>query len=155
MADEMPGLVLDAFRRAEQTRAKERVRRLGCILVHAAEVGPKDDADYAEEMMRIATQLGERDIVMLREAVRAYIAGPDQPFDEKHRKGRANNVWHQVPWAQLGFDFDEIEAIASKLQSFGLFSASTAVGDVGNTFIVLQRARDFIEYVKGADPSNH
>jgi hypothetical protein len=31
--EEMPGLVLDGLRRAEQTRAKERIRRLGRILV--------------------------------------------------------------------------------------------------------------------------
>src|SRR6266853_6350723 len=32
VAEEMPGLALDALRRAEQTRSRERVRRLGRIL---------------------------------------------------------------------------------------------------------------------------
>ena len=40
-ADETPGLVLDGLRRAEETRARERVRCLGRILVHAAEVDPR------------------------------------------------------------------------------------------------------------------
>jgi hypothetical protein len=150
MADEMPGLALDALRRAEQTRAKERIRRLGRILVHAAQVGPKDGADYAEEMLRIATELGERDILMLREVVCAEIMGPDQPINEQHRLNRANRVWEQVPWLRIGIGMEERESIAGKLQSFGLLSASSNISAVSNTYVVLPKARDFVKYVQRA-----
>jgi hypothetical protein len=60
----------------------------------------------------------------------------------------------QMPWARLGFDLDEAEAIASKLQSFGLLSGSRSLSAVQNTYIVLQRARDFVDYIRSAVPQH-
>ncbi len=55
-------LILDAARKAENTRAKERVKRLGLILANAV-VEPKPvDADEVEEMMRLAMEMSDRDI---------------------------------------------------------------------------------------------
>ena len=66
MRDEMPGLAVETLRRAEDVRSKARVAHLARILVHAAEVGPRDGADHAEEMMRIAVEMSETDIAVLR-----------------------------------------------------------------------------------------
>ena len=45
--------------------SKERVPRLGRVLMHAAECGPQHGADLAEEMMRIATELTDNDVKVL------------------------------------------------------------------------------------------
>jgi hypothetical protein len=41
VADDLPGLAVDALRRAEQCRAKDRIGRLANILAHAAELEHK------------------------------------------------------------------------------------------------------------------
>src|ERR1700737_4642200 len=63
-------LLLDAARKAENTRAKERVKRIGLILANAVVEPKQTDADEIEEMMRVATELSDRDIQFLRELVR-------------------------------------------------------------------------------------
>ncbi len=55
--EEFPGLVAVAVRRAETVRSTARIRRFAAILTHSLDVGPKDGADYVEEMLRIATEL--------------------------------------------------------------------------------------------------
>src|SRR5579871_5430101 len=72
--NELPGLTLDALRRAEQCRAKERVARLARILSHAVSAGARDGADSIEDMMAIAGRLAESDLVILRHATLEYRA---------------------------------------------------------------------------------
>jgi len=55
-------LLLDAARKAESTRARDRVKRIGLIFANAiVEPGPVE-ADEVEEMMRVAMELGDHDI---------------------------------------------------------------------------------------------
>jgi len=115
--DEMPGLVLAALSRAEQTRAKERVRHLGRILVHAAEVGPSETADTAEEMMRMAVELGSRDVTILQQL--------DMVQRQLTSKGviqreQVNEAWRDRPPRLPDMGENEIQSICAKLQSFGL-----------------------------------
>jgi hypothetical protein len=145
--EEWPGLVVDAFRRAEDARTKDRVRRLGRILVHAAEVGPQDGADHAEEMMRIAMELNDRDIVLLRAAARADLDGPSRPTSDAKRIKRANEVWFEIPWASLRFLSDDVESVASKLQGLGLLAAATNMASQ-NSYMVLKRAHEFLDYIR-------
>jgi hypothetical protein len=65
MADEMPSLTLEALRLAEEARTSEKIGRLGRILVHASAVGPRDGAQMAEEMLRLAMVVSEDDIRVL------------------------------------------------------------------------------------------
>jgi hypothetical protein len=67
--EEFPGLVVEAVRRSETVRSKERIRRFAAILTHSLEVGHKDGADYVEEMLRIATELSDRDVKVLGAAL--------------------------------------------------------------------------------------
>lgn len=146
MAEEMPGLVLDALRRAEQTRAKERIRRLGQILVHAAEYGPQHGADQAEEMMRIAVELTDNDVLVLghiREALERYGRLP---------AGAPQNL--MMPEVQ-GFTPDSVLGICGKLQSLGLIAtaeqhAITATHGGyprGGGFVLLDRADAFLKFI--------
>jgi hypothetical protein len=62
-------LLLDAARKAEATRAKDRLKRIGMILAHSALEPKPIDADEIDEMMRVAMELSDRDTVFLRELV--------------------------------------------------------------------------------------
>src|SRR5438270_8756537 len=70
--EDLPGLTLDALRRAEQCRAKDRVALLAKILAHAAQVGARDGADAVETMMSIAVALPDLDVLVLDASARAY-----------------------------------------------------------------------------------
>src|SRR6185437_1020562 len=63
-------LLLDAARRAENTRSKERVKRIGIILANGIVEAQPIDGDEIEEMMRVAMELSDRDIEFLRELIR-------------------------------------------------------------------------------------
>ncbi len=67
---------MDAARKAERTRSKERVKRIGLILASAVLETPLADADEAEEMMRIAMELSDRDLKYLRELIRVERRAP-------------------------------------------------------------------------------
>jgi len=58
-------LVLDGVGKAQQARAKGRVRTLGLVLAHAYREGEKKSADLTEELMRMATGLDGDDIRVL------------------------------------------------------------------------------------------
>jgi hypothetical protein len=122
MADEMPGLLLDGLRRAEQVRKKDRIHRLARILVHAVEVGPREPegADVAEEMMRIAMELAERDLIALREMKEAYSLQGFGPGPERYLRHTAAGSFVKIKWDQLGFSEQKLESVCCKLQSFGL-----------------------------------
>src|ERR1700722_7132112 len=63
-------LVVDASRKAESTRSKDRIKRIGLILAHVIVEPKMPDGDEAEEMMRTAMDLGDRDVELLRELIR-------------------------------------------------------------------------------------
>ena len=118
IADELPGLVHDALRRARETRSKERIGRLARIVVRSAEVGPVDGAaDYAEEMMRIAVDLTLRDLqvlIALQQSQGSIDSGGIVQAEP------VNDAWRQHPPRIPGMTENEIQSICGKLQSFGL-----------------------------------
>ncbi len=90
-------LVADGLRKAENTRAKERIARIAQILFSVAEIGPAISLDEAEELLRIATNLSDLDVAVLREIHRAQ-AG----FLKENQAGRvnretANEAWRDSP----------------------------------------------------------
>jgi hypothetical protein len=146
--DEMPGLVLDALRRAEGVRAKSRIARLARILVHAAEIGPAADADLAEEYMRIAVELSDRDVLVLDAAIDEFARQQKPGYPEADAVVSAR-AWTSVPWrSKVGAAGDEIASIGAKLQSFGL--ASRIEGRTGDTdsFRITERGVKFVEYIR-------
>src|SRR5262245_31959729 len=60
-------LVADGLRKAEDIRAKDRIVRIAMILGNVAEAGPFIVLDDAEELMRIAVNLSDLDVAVLRE----------------------------------------------------------------------------------------
>src|SRR5258708_4500986 len=92
---EFPNLVLDGLLRAEQTRAQDRVHRLGKILGHAYQEGPREPLDLAEELMRVAKSLDAQDVRVLSwlcEGLRSHYATRTGLVDHEH----TNAFWRQV-----------------------------------------------------------
>ncbi|SRR5258708_6605016 len=156
VAENLPGLVLDGMRRAEGVRAKDRIKRLARILVHAAEVGPRDSSDYAEEMLRIATELEERDVLVLREIVRVQGTMIQKDVGRvKHYD--AYSVCRQILGSlkEVGFLQGQVDSICAKLESFGLVSRTersvNAIADDPTPYALLQKGLDFVDYIKSAE----
>ena len=106
VADELPGLAVDALRRAEQCRAKERIGRLAKILAHAAEVGSQDGPDAVEEMMATATGLSDAEILVLQLAAEEYRCVPAVALMAALTQGR--NLLRRPEGKQAREDRDDL-----------------------------------------------
>lgn len=141
------GLLLDAARKAQVTRDKARVKRIGMILANAA-VDPKTiDADDIEEMMRIAMDLSDQDIEILRELVR--IGGAMVAQLGRIDRYSAHTKWEHGRWGTR-LDSD-IESVFSKLESYGLVARIpppnnlNITADFQNRYVLLRRGLHFID----------
>jgi hypothetical protein len=146
MAEEMPGLVVDALRRAERIRAKERIRRLGRILVHAIQHGPQNGADQAEEMMRIAADITDDDVLVLKAVTEAY----------QHYLHLPAHAMHTLTVPDVhGFIGDSVVSICGKLQSMGLIATAEQHAIAlrkggypsGGGFVPLERGEVFLKFI--------
>ena len=150
--DELPGLTIDALRRAEQCRARERVGRLARILSHAASVGAADGADAIEDMMTVATRLSELEVLVLSQATREYeIEVTAHPREAQ--RAVAARAWRRIP-AKLTptMSEDELVTIGSKLESFGLATkVETGVPWEAPVFRPLKAGSTFIGYIRSAE----
>lgn len=148
--DVLTELVLDAARKAENTRSKERVKRIGTILASAAFETKPTDADEIEEMMRVATELGDRDVELLRELVR--IEGEAVLTKGRIERYDAYTRWERGHW---GTRLDpELDSIFSKLESYGLVSRLAppnnlnVMADVQNRYVLLQKGARFVQLIQ-------
>ena len=110
-------LLVDADRKARETRSKDRIARIGSILYNSARVGPATPADDVEELMRIAMALGDREILLLEEIAR--LQGPSVTGDG------SLTVLSQASWgaarlSKLGMTVPDVFSIGPKLESYGL-----------------------------------
>jgi hypothetical protein len=142
-------LLLDGARKAEATRALERVRRIGMILASSSIESRPINADQVEEMMRIAMNLSDVDVLILEAAIRQY--DREAKSNSEARRSVAARAWMAVAAnPTIAISEDELASVGAKLQSFGLTSRIEGLtGDV-NSFLVLQRGRQFIEYIQSS-----
>lgn len=148
-------LVLDGLKKAENLRSKERIARIAKILAYAANVGPANSVDYTEEMMRVAMDLTDQDVGVLREIDRAQKeilkwSGGMAPMDP------VNDSWKNDPPKVEGMTPSAIVSACEKLQSFGLVMRVDRVNTKLNLSVtpygILQKGHDFIQYIRGCDP---
>ena len=149
-------LLLDAARKAENTRAKERVKRIGLILANTV-LEPKPDADEAEEMMRVAMELSDRDVEYLRELVRieaSILQSQDHiPRFEAHQR------WDQGFWGTR--NNPEIDSVFSKLESYGLVTRIAPpnnlniMADYQNRYVLLKKGLRFATLTRQAAASGN
>lgn len=147
--EELQYLLLDGARKAEATRSKERVRRIGVILANASVVS-NPDSDDVEEMMRVAVELSENDVICLRELVR--IEGENLRNQGRITRYDAHNVWEKGAWS--GLAGSETESVFSKLESYGLVSRVpppnnvNLLADFQYRFALLPKGLRFVDFIK-------
>ncbi|HLG98283.1 MAG TPA: hypothetical protein VKX49_18350 [Bryobacteraceae bacterium] len=149
--DELPGLTLDALRRAEQCRTKERIGRLARILTHAASKGSHDGADRIEDMMSVAARLPELDLLVLKHATLEYRTETSSHPQEAQR-AVAERAWRRVPHkTKCAISEDELITIGSRLESFGL-ATQVETGREWElpVFRPLEYGYRFIEYIQSS-----
>lgn len=149
-AEVMGELLLDAARKAERTRAIERVKRLGLILGNTVLEPKTPNADETEEMLRIAVDLNDRDVEFLGELIR--IEGQLLASREHIPRLDAHNTWDHGFW---GSRVDpEIDSIFSKLESYGLVTRIAPpnnlniLADFQNRYVLLKKGLRFNSLIR-------
>jgi hypothetical protein len=143
------GLVVDGARRASNTRSITRVQRIGIILARSIVAPASPDADEIEEMMRIATELTDDDIVRLNALV---------DIQARYLKGRSHierytayQSWESGPW-RTQVD-PTLDSVFRKLESYGLVSAIAPnntlniTADIQTRFVLLPKGLRFSELI--------
>lgn len=143
-------LLIDAFRKAMTTRAVERVKRIGIILANGIVEPRAIDEDEIEEMMRIASELTDKDVSYLRDLVN--VEGDLVKLNGRIERYQAHKQWEHGPW---GTRVDgQIDSIFSKLESYGLVSRipppnNLNIGaDFQNRYVLLAKGLRFAELTK-------
>ncbi len=141
-------LYLDADKKARATRAEARIKRLADILCASIVLAPIPPADQTEEMMRIATELTDEDVIVLKELRAAY-----ERYE--HRPEQAPAPYNLLIPEVRGITSDAVLGICGKLQSLGLIATAqqraTALKQLhyppGGGFALLSRAEAFLKFV--------
>src|SRR5208337_707904 len=151
--DEVQRLFLDATRKAEDLRDRKRVERIGKILAHALTLGPASDFDKAEEMMRVARDLSDQDILGLRYLYDTQFVCLQQSHLQVNID-EINNIWRDKPRKIEGVLQAEYVSIFLKLQGLGLATSverkQTQLPPNELVFGLLAKGADFVRYIQGA-----
>jgi hypothetical protein len=113
-------LLEDAARRTVQVRAQERIARIALILTNSLVEDPPPQADDIEEMMRIAAELADRDVLALRIIVERL--GPQVSRDKRMSYQGAYDRWKSLAWNAKDYSEQEIESIGLRLSGLGLLA---------------------------------
>ena len=153
LEEEFPRLWLEADRISRQTRAKERIERIGAILCHSAGESSSLSVDETEELMRVAQMLDDRDIIVLRalceQQKKIFNTADGRAFPE-----RANDLWMAgvTESAASGITMGERQSRYAKLQACGLISQvernPMKVSPGSIVYVILQRAVDFVTAIQ-------
>jgi hypothetical protein len=148
--EEIRRLVIDGMRKSEDLRDRKRVERIGKILAHAIAIGPASNFDKAEELMRIARDLSDQDVLALGHLYEHQFsvlnkAGWNIDVDE------INKIWKKsqpkIPGTVLP---GEVDSILLKLQGLGLAVAverrEFQLGPNERVFALLPKGADFVRY---------
>jgi len=143
-------LLMDAARKAETTRARQRVKRIGLILANAAAKLEPTDADETEEMMRVAMELSDNDIKFLRELI--SIEGTLLQTQDHIPRYDAHLKWEQGSWRDP-ID-SEVDSFFSKLESYGLVARLAPpnnlniMADFQNRYVLLKKGLRFAALIR-------
>lgn len=146
----MAELLMDATRKAQNTRAKGRVQRIGLILFNAIAEPTAADADEVEEMMRVATEVSDREIYFLKELVK--IQG--NLLVGRHHIPRydAHTAWLNGFWGDRVVP--EVDSVFQKLESYGLVTRiappnnQNVLADIQNRYALLPKGLLFVNLIK-------
>jgi hypothetical protein len=146
-------LLFDADKKARATRAKTRIERIAKILCSSVRIEPTPPADQTKEMMRIATELTDEDVLVL-----------------KHLGEAVDKYWHLPSIALHTLPVPDVQGVApatvlgicGKLQSLGLIataeqhSRALKLGSYpsGGGFLLLDRAEAFLMFIAERDATD-
>ena len=139
-------LLMDADRKARATRAKERIKRIARIVCSSVRADPLPPPDRTEEMMRIATELSDEDVLVLRAVAEAWDHYQHLPAQAMHTLA--------MP-AIRGIPGESVLGICGKLQSLGLIANPEQHAKAlrngsypeGGGFVPLERAEAFLRAI--------
>jgi len=142
-------LLVEATRKSINTRAIERVRRIGVILANAM-AEPQIDSDEVEEMMRIAMEVSDNDLVYFREL--AKLEAPNLAGTDHIDRYSAYTIWPKGFW---GDRVDNtLDSVFSKLESYGLVSRVAPPNnlnihaDFQNMYVLLKKGERFFTFLQ-------
>jgi hypothetical protein len=119
--DEIPSILIDGFQRAETLRMRSKIKRIGNILVHALVTGPDSAPQTTEEMLRVAANLDDLDVEILRQIVEVQkphmVAGRDALG-----MNVVNPLWKENRPKVGGLSDGDLTSTCHKLESFGLIT---------------------------------
>jgi predicted transcriptional regulator len=128
--EEFPELVLAALQRAERTRSRARIARMGKVLGASAKHGPTVVADEVEELLRVSMDLDDTDVKVLGalvEGQRGLLSGatgivtPGQTNKFWQREARIDDFSRLSEIAgRLGISDGALQSACAKLQAYGL-----------------------------------
>jgi hypothetical protein len=143
-------LVQDGIERAQRTRAKERIERIGKILANAFVAQSAPPADEVEELMRVAMELSDKEVALLGELVRIQASQLDST-------GRVPRYTAWESWLSGNWNIvpaGELESAFSKLESFGLVSRMAPpnnlniMADIQTRYSLLRKGVDFVNFAR-------
>ncbi len=147
------GLLMDADKKARETRAKGRIKRIADVLSASLRIEPTPPADETEELMRIATELSDIEVRVLE--------GCRQTLEHFLRNQGTSVFSLQLPRID-NLSGEEVLGICSKLQSFGLLAEPQkhalarggASYPTGSGFMLLPRAERFLKFIAEANKAS-
>ena len=149
-------LLVDATRKAFNTRAIERVKRIGLILANGTIEPKPTDGDEIEEMMRVAMELGDNDIRYLGELV--HIEGEQVASQGRVTRYSAHTMWEKGFWGTRVES--ELDSVFSKLESYGLVARIpppnnlNIMDDFQNRYVLLKKGLRFVNLIQERASAN-
>ncbi len=148
--EDLPGLILDACHKAEDTRARDRIRRIGRILVNSLTVDPPPMADDVEELMRAAMALEDRDVLLLNELCRRRAEWWDDDRGRAEPHDTEDTDAADVELAALVGSPGDLASSIAKLQSFGFIDPLLGSEVTVPGYVLLDKARRFVRFAVSA-----
>jgi len=144
-------LLVDAERKARATLGETRIERIAKILCSSIRIEPTPSAYQTEELMRVAMELTDNDVLVLRHIRDAL---------ERYNRLRASGVHSLIMPEVPGLTPDSVLGICGKLQSLGLIATAeqraiaTTHGSYpqGGGFVLLDRADAFLKFTAHTSP---
>jgi hypothetical protein len=140
-------LLLDADRKARQTRAKTRVKRMADILTASINMNPISSPDETEEMTGLAVTLSDQDVLVLK-----ALRETQERYERDGGRTTPSLALASVP----GLLPEVVLSICGKLLSQGLISdpqqRATSLGvssyPRGGGFMLLERGQRFLKFLE-------
>jgi hypothetical protein len=151
LREDWMALVVDGLNKAEDIRDQSRIERIANILAHAAEKGPDSDLNEAEEMTRIATELGDNEVYVLRDLVESQIGLLEQAW--RPMTDPVNNAWAKKRPSFPGREtVSDLYTACAKLERFGLVTRvernNFKLGVNEIPYALLKRGYDFTVWIE-------